>query len=374
MKRLAINAISIKEGGSVVVLEKLIKEFLRSKQDIHILVVTNTRLTSPEVLENPRVQTVYFQWAERVGILTIIWYLIWLPIWLVFRRVEILFSMTNYLPLFAPCKTALLVQHAGHFCRNFFIASDRSMMSRIAWRMKSFWVHYSIRIANRVTLQTEAFKNLVINKIPSISGKITVIPHGPGYLEGPQSIKVHEPSDGKPVKILYCTTFGVQKNFDVILDALNVVNKRNNILQLHLTLDENIKEVRDLMQKIGKRGLDSQVVNHKDLNRNELSDLFQSSDLFVYSSVCESFGFPMLEAMAFGLPIVAADTPGNREICSFAAVYFPPKDENSLAELLEQLTNDRNRLLLMSEKSIKQVSCYNWVKSGAETLSWLMES
>jgi len=43
--------------------------------------------------------------------------------------------------------------------------------------------------------------------------------------------------------------------------------------------------------------------------------------------LCESFGFPLVEAMGARLPIVAADTPVNQEVCGKAAIYFPPSAE-----------------------------------------------
>ncbi|MDC0033962.1 glycosyltransferase, partial [Alphaproteobacteria bacterium] len=64
---------------------------------------------------------------------------------------------------------------------------------------------------------------------------------------------------------------------------------------------------------------------------------YGSNDIFVFPSVSETFGFPLVEAMACGLPIIAADTLTNREICGQAALYFPPSDATALAGSIKEL-------------------------------------
>ena len=59
-------------------------------------------------------------------------------------------------------------------------------------------------------------------------------------------------------------------------------------------------------------------------------------DVLVFPSLTETFGFPLVEAMAVGVPVVAADTPIHREICGDAALYFEPGNpEDVCARLLE---------------------------------------
>jgi len=72
-----------------------------------------------------------------------------------------------------------------------------------------------------------------------------------------------------------------------------------------------------------------------------LPELYRSQDVFVFPSVSETFGHPMAEAMSSGLPVVAADTPVNREICGDAALYFEPFSVTKLADCIQQLDSDK---------------------------------
>jgi glycosyltransferase involved in cell wall biosynthesis len=64
----------------------------------------------------------------------------------------------------------------------------------------------------------------------------------------------------------------------------------------------------------------------------------------VHPALHEGVGLTPLEAMARGLPVVVAESPGLTETCRDAAAYFPPRDAAALADVLEGLVGDRRRL------------------------------
>jgi glycosyltransferase involved in cell wall biosynthesis len=76
------------------------------------------------------------------------------------------------------------------------------------------------------------------------------------------------------------------------------------------------------------------------LASEQVEQLYRDGDISVFPSFCESFGQPMAEAMLHGLPIVAADTAVNREICGGAAVYFSPHDPQDLARQIQSVASD----------------------------------
>src|SRR5512141_1592540 len=112
--KIAINAISIKEGGSAVVLDRLLDEFVQLRPEIEYHVIASTSLPNFSALRYPRVRLHYFPWAEKSFLLVILWYMLALPFWLRRQRIDVLFSQTNYLPLFSPCRTVLLLQNASY--------------------------------------------------------------------------------------------------------------------------------------------------------------------------------------------------------------------------------------------------------------------
>jgi glycosyltransferase involved in cell wall biosynthesis len=93
---------------------------------------------------------------------------------------------------------------------------------------------------------------------------------------------------------------------------------------------------------------------------NQLANVYRAADVFVCPSYAESFGHPMLEAMAHGLPVVAANLPVHREVCAGAAVYFAVFDERQLASQVIRVIQDRQ----LSDKLVKAG------KTRAKEFSW----
>ena len=103
-----------------------------------------------------------------------------------------------------------------------------------------------------------------------------------------------------------------------------------------------------------------------------LDQLYDKADIFVYPSVVESFGHPLLEAMAAGLPIVAADVPINRELCGDAATYFSPFDHSECACAIKKVATDSHFRQQLAHKGIKRVEIFRWsehVKNLVQTLT-----
>src|SRR5579884_1799488 len=84
--------------------------------------------------------------------------------------------------------------------------------------------------------------------------------------------------------------------------------------------------------------------------------------LFVHPSLCESFGFPLVEAMAHGLPVVAADLPVHREMCGAAALYYRATDPAGLAEAVHRLAGDAAARAELGRAGRERARDFSWEK------------
>ena len=100
----------------------------------------------------------------------------------------------------------------------------------------------------------------------------------------------------------------------------------------------------------------------------DLPALYSGADLFIFPSLHEGFGLPVLEAMACGTPVVCADSSSLVEVAGKAAVYFNPADEDDMVRTLSLLVNDRERLDKMREESLAGAAAFSWEQTATRTL------
>ncbi len=96
-----------------------------------------------------------------------------------------------------------------------------------------------------------------------------------------------------------------------------------------------------------------------------LPDLYRAADIFVFPSYTESFGHPLVEAMASGLPVVAADVPVNREMCGDAAVYFSPFDADACAQAIARVSADATLAARLRAAGLARARDFTWERHVA---------
>ncbi len=371
--RVLINAVSIKEGGSLVVLENLLRHMGLQRQGWRWAVAAHPRVVlnlSPEfVVERVDIGNVDC-WS---GLLR--WYEIGMRRAVREVSADLVFSITNYLPLRTlSCPTVLLEQHAGHFSPVFDQLHRQHVRSRLmvlAWDIKTRWVERSVRTATALTVQTASLADAISKRTGRARQEIRVIPHGPGLVSSGRGRKL---GGGGPFRVGYITKWGVQKNLAVLVDAVGRLGREGRNIKLVLTLAPHGSGTAEIMAQAEQWGIDSFVENNGELDAAGVSALYDSLDLFVFPSLVESFGFPLVEAMAKGLPLLVADTPGNREVAGAGGYPFVPDDVAGIAASIARMMDDPEARATAAAASAVQGRTYSWDRAAAETLALLEDT
>lgn len=372
MKKVLINAMTIKEGGGAVVFIKTLNEMIHQDQRTKYYVVLDETLhTQVNITEN--VTVLMFPWIKKSPFHLLWWNEFFLPRLIKKLKIDCFYSQINTLPLRKlECKTYLSVIHAGYFSEDFIRLNAKynsSFRQKIAWLVRKNWVYYSIKNANWVTVPTKALSDAISDKLKISDNMISTILPGVGLAQGEAFPKsCHEKSTWR---IGYITKYGVQKNFEVLFAAAAKLKAQQIDFKLILTLNENHPPFSYVNTLIQQYDIADKIENHGESSESVLRDLYLTLDIFVFPSLCESIGFTLLEAMYYGIPIIAAEIPSNCELLGPEGIYFKPYDSNFLCQKMLTLIKDADTYYQQSQYSLARSKNFSWEESAKTTLKTL---
>ncbi len=163
--------------------------------------------------------------------------------------------------------------------------------------------------------------------------------------------------------VLYVGNIKPHKNIEVLLGAM----KKLKGMKLVIAGGFPNKKI---LNKIKEEELEEKVVFMGFLSFEELSALYESSQVFVFPSLYEGFGLPPLEAMAKGIPVVASSAPSMPEILKNGAIYFNPHSEDSLLEGMISVIEDKELRESIITEGRRVAQSYKWSESARKILSY----
>ena len=170
--------------------------------------------------------------------------------------------------------------------------------------------------------------------------------------------------------ILYVGKREGYKNFQTLLKAFAHSPVLRNDMQLIAFGGGNFSEQEFL--DISSLGVSGLVVDVQGTDEN-LRNLYLDAKIFVYPSLYEGFGLPLLEAMSLGCPVLASNTSSMPEVCGAAALYFNPENLIELSQLLETTLSNQPLLERLASLGFSRSAEFSWEKTASHTLNVYQE-
>ncbi len=105
-----------------------------------------------------------------------------------------------------------------------------------------------------------------------------------------------------------------------------------------------------------------------------LPDLYCGADAFIFPSLYEGFGMPLLEAMASGIPVACSNASSMPEVVGDAAVLFEPRDESEIAEAILRILHDEGLRKELVARGLARSRLFTWRKTAEQTLDVLLRA
>jgi glycosyltransferase involved in cell wall biosynthesis len=158
---------------------------------------------------------------------------------------------------------------------------------------------------------------------------------------------------------LHFSVYQPAKNVERIIRAYKMIAKNENIPQLHIVSNNYNK-------KSGVQGV--KIFETRNRVKEEVARLYQNAFAFIFPSLHEGFGVPIIEAMACGIPVLTSGSTSCVETAGNAALLVNPTDVGQIAEGMLRLINDTNYRNELVKIGIERVKFFCWEKCGKEHL------
>jgi glycosyltransferase involved in cell wall biosynthesis len=176
---------------------------------------------------------------------------------------------------------------------------------------------------------------------------------------------VHKYSRGYPY-ILFVGTLEPRKNVESILEALREIKVPEVKLILVGKEGWGIENIRN---KVKELHLDQAVYFSGYVPEEDLPHLYRGAEVFVYPSLYEGFGIPVLEAMAAGAPVVTSNAASLPEIARGSAILIPPCDIRAISEVILGILKNREMSGELREKGVNKAREFTWERCAKGALA-----
>ena len=232
--------------------------------------------------------------------------------------------------------------------------------------------------ADGVIFLSNYARKIVSESMTSTLPKTKVIPHGVSHTFriSPKSQKpVSVYTFDNPYHCLYVSTITVYKHQWYVVEAVAKLRKQGYPIVLELVGTTSTKKGGKLLkQALQKFDSNGEFVLHRGfLPHEQLAQLYQQADCFIFASSCETFGQVVTEASASGLPIACSRQGPMIEILGENAIYFNPEDPQQIADALQKLIDDPNLRAKNAQQAYKKTSLYSWQRCANSTFAFMVE-
>ena len=163
-----------------------------------------------------------------------------------------------------------------------------------------------------------------------------------------------------------------RKNHQKFLEAAEIVRKKLGPRMLVL-VGSPVHPFGDYEESARRRSLTEMVLCPGRVTTNELQLLYSYTDLFVFPSLYEGFGMPVLEAMACGAPVLTSNSTALTEVAGDAAVLADPQDARALGEAMVRVLDDEPLRASLKIKGFARAKQFSWKNAAEKTVELYRE-
>lgn len=358
--RVAVNAIHAKSGGGVTYLGNMIPRLAAdARLEFHLILTESQIGLFGPVDSRVRVRVV----APAHGLIRLAaWEQFALPGLARKLGADVLFSPGNYGCFFFP-RNVILLRNAVAVAQN-----EPRLVMKIYWAALAAATLLSVATATRViAVSRYALRSLARGMTAWAERKAHVIAHGVEARFCP------DPAVRREDFILVVADIYIQKNLVNFARAVGILRARHPGVRVRVAgaavdawyYEQVVREIRAL-------GLEANVEFLGRQSPEVLLDLYRRCRFLVFPSIAETFGNPLLEAMACGTPIACSNAAAMPEVVGDAALAFDPRSPDAIAAAMDRLMTSPELRAELAAKGLARSRLFSWERTARATADVLV--
>jgi glycosyltransferase involved in cell wall biosynthesis len=299
-----------------------------------------------------------------------LWTHLRLSLEMVVRPPDVLFVPAHVLPLFHPRRSVATVHDLGF---RYYPEAHRPADRRyLAWATA-----WNARRSTAVLADSQATRSDLVWEYGVSESKVHVV-----YLGRDESlIPVTDPEALEKTRVryglgkrylLYVGTLQPRKNLGRMVEAFARLASAPLMVDVQLVLAGRRGWLyEDLFSQVRRQGLQERILFPGYVDEADLAALYSGALGYVFPSLYEGFGMPVLEAQACGVPVMTSNNSSLPEVAGDAALLVDPTDVDAIADAILRLATDEALRARLVERGFENVKRFSWEKCARETLEVL---
>lgn len=352
------------EVGTRVYAENVVEGILERDKKNKYLLIYNDKESLGKYSKYPNATEIVIRMPTKL-----LWDQFAIPLLVKREKLDLIFNPKFTVPLFSGCKTVFAIHGMEWYIYPEVYNWYDIIYVKIA-------LPFYCRKADAIVAVSKLVKSDIINYIGIYKDKIKTIYEAANKIFRPLRdqdtlIAIKEKYNLPDRFILYVGGIFPSKNFGGLVKAFYNLKKKGSY---------KLVVVGSKRWKFEK---DFKLINELDLNDDihftgripqiDLPAFYNLAEIFVFPSLYEGFGIPVLEAMACGCPVIASKTGALPEIAGDAAAFIDPYDIKEMSDTMNKVLTNENFRQELIEKGYKQVKNFSWDKCATEIIEVFRE-
>ncbi len=240
-----------------------------------------------------------------------------------------------------------------------------TLRQRLIDAYKKWAIPRSALMAQAIVTVSDYSKDQIQQQLKMGKEKVWVTPEG-------VDLHLYQKKPRKPSKLFKILVHGAadeRKNIANILKAAKILADQKKKFQIIVIgMDEAELKLTHYLREAIALDLGSYVEWAGNVPFKMLKDIYAEVDLFLYPSLLEGFGLPVLEAFACGVPVITSQTTSLPEVAGDAALLVDPQNPAAIAKAVKQVMEKASLRKQLIQKGIRRAKLFSWEKTARLTL------